>query len=384
MSSLVNNLIVPGHDKDVANTNGTVIQVAARDGENGSRKNLVGCRMKWAANSNGRERGVLRPLASGGGSMCLELTVTGEETPYSFEVIEESARYLLAKTRHRPKIGVICGSGLGGLAEQLQDSDEFPYETIPNFPVSTVVGHAGRMVIGLISGIPVLCMQGRFHSYEGYPLWKCAMPVRVMKVMGVEQLVVTNAAGGLNPSYNVGDIMIIKDHINMQGFVGDSPLRGKNDERFGPRFPAMNNAYDRSLRRRAGEIALDMGLGDAVKEGVYVMLGGPTYETVAELNLLRILGVDAVGMSTVPEVVVARHCGIRVFAFSLITNKCIVEYDTEAKANHEEVIEAANRRKKDLQNLASRVIEVMAEEGHNESTSASNATKTDAAAAASV
>lgn len=363
MSSLINNLIVPGHNgNNLDSSNGTMIQVAARE-----RDNAV------------RERSVLRPLASGGGSMCLELTVTGEETPYSFEIIEESARYLLAKTRHRPKIGVICGSGLGGLAEQLEESDEFPYETIPNFPVSTVVGHAGRMVIGLLSGVPVLCMQGRFHSYEGYPLWKCAMPVRVMKVMGVEQLLVTNAAGGLNADYNIGDIMIIKDHINMQGFAGDSPLRGKNDERFGPRFPAMNNAYDRALRRRAGQIAVEMGLEGVVREGVYVMLGGPTYETVAELNLLRILGVDAVGMSTVPEVVVARHCGMRVFAFSLITNKCITEYDTEAEANHEEVIEVANKRKTDLQELARRVIIGMS--GSDEEASEKTSTKdtTDAA-----
>ncbi|XP_050711955.1 purine nucleoside phosphorylase-like isoform X1 [Eriocheir sinensis] len=377
MSSLINNLIVPGHNgNNLDSSNGTMIQVAARERDNAVRKHFVGYRMKWAPSLTGRERSVLRPLASGGGSMCLELTVTGEETPYSFEIIEESARYLLAKTRHRPKIGVICGSGLGGLAEQLEESDEFPYETIPNFPVSTVVGHAGRMVIGLLSGVPVLCMQGRFHSYEGYPLWKCAMPVRVMKVMGVEQLLVTNAAGGLNADYNVGDIMIIKDHINMQGFAGDSPLRGKNDERFGPRFPAMNNAYDRALRRRAGQIAVEMGLEGVVREGVYVMLGGPTYETVAELNLLRILGVDAVGMSTVPEVVVARHCGMRVFAFSLITNKCITEYDTEAEANHEEVIEVANKRKTDLQELARRVIIGMSgsDEEANEKTSTKDTT----------
>lgn len=301
-------------------------------------------------------RGRLRALASGGGSMCLEQTVAGEETPYTYEVIHESADFLLSRTHHRPKIGVICGSGLGGLADQLENRDVFPYESIPNFPVSTVVGHAGRMVIGLLSGVPVICMQGRFHAYEGYPLWKCAMPVRVMKLMGVEQLLVTNAAGGLNPEFRVGDIMIIKDHINMQGFAGDSPLRGKNDERFGPRFPAMNNAYDKGLRTLAMAIVAEMNLNQVVREGVYVMLGGPTYETVAELNLLRILGVDAVGMSTVPEVIVARHCGMKVFAFSLITNECITQYDTDAEANHEEVIEVANKRKKDLQELAQRII----------------------------
>lgn len=281
-------------------------------------------------------------------------SVTSQGYPY--DVIQESANYLLSGTRHRPKIGVICGSGLGGLADQLSERDIFPYETIPNFPVSTVVGHAGRMVIGLLSGVPVMCMQGRFHAYEGYPLWKCAMPVRVMKVMGVEKLIVTNAAGGLNPEYKVGDIMFIKDHINIQGFAGDSPLRGRNDDQFGPRFPAMNNAYDADLRKLAKKIAAEMNLSNVIREGVYVMLGGPTYETVAELNLLRIVGVDAVGMSTVPEVVVARHCGMKIFAFSLITNQCITKYDTDAEANHEEVIEVANNRKKDLQNLARRII----------------------------
>ncbi|XP_069956586.1 purine nucleoside phosphorylase isoform X2 [Cherax quadricarinatus] len=324
MSSLLNNLIVTDPSgSSRKESGGNLIHLQQRPTED------------MATQGN---RGRLRALASGGGSMCLEEVVIGEEIPYPYEVIQESAEYLLSGTRHRPKIGVICGSGLGGLADQLDERDVFPYESIPNFPVSTVVGHAGRMVIGLLSGVPVMCMQGRFHAYEGYPLWKCAMPVRVMKLMGVEQIIVTNAAGGLNPGFKVGDIMIIKDHINMQGFAGDSPLRGRNDERFGPRFPAMNNAYDKNLRDMAKKIVADMNLSDVVQEGVYVMLGGPTYETVAELKLLRVVGVDAVGMSTVPEVVVARHCGMKVFAFSLITNQCIMQYDTDATANHEEVL----------------------------------------------
>ncbi|XP_047481500.1 purine nucleoside phosphorylase-like isoform X3 [Penaeus chinensis] len=321
MSSLLNNLIVTGPStSDIASNGSSLIHVPANSVE--------------------------------------AATTTG----YPFELIQESANYLLTGTKHRPKIGVICGSGLGGLADQLGDRDVFPYEDIPNFPVSTVKGHAGRMVIGLLSGVPVMCMQGRFHAYEGYPLWKCAMPVRVMKLMGVEHVIITNAAGGLNPEFKVGDIMIIKDHINMQGFAGDSPLRGRNDERFGPRFPAMNNAYDKDLRSMAKKIAHGMNLGNVVREGVYVMLGGPTYETVAELKLLRILGVDAVGMSTVPEVVVARHCGMKVFAFSLITNECITEYETDAEANHEEVIDVANKRKSDLQELARRIIVSMNED----------------------
>ncbi|KAK3876177.1 hypothetical protein Pcinc_018998 [Petrolisthes cinctipes] len=342
MSTFLKNLIVPEHPTSVEVRNNKLVQEDAGVHEGAG----------------------LRALASGGGSMCLEQTVSGDETPYPYEMIEESAEFLLSRTKLRPKIGVICGSGLGPLAEQLEDRDIFPYETIPNFPVSTVAGHAGRMVIGTLDGVPVMCMQGRFHSYEGYPLWKCAMPVRVMKLMGVDQLLVTNAAGGINREFNIGDIMIIKDHINMQGFAGDSPLRGRNDERYGPRFPAMNNAYDKTLRQKTLELVKDLGLQDVVREGVYVMLGGPTYETVAELNLLRVVGVDAVGMSTVPEVVVARHCGMRVFAFSLITNMCIVEYDTEAKASHTEVIETATMRQKDLQKLARLIIKIMSEDGY--------------------
>lgn len=303
--------------------------------------------------------------------MCLEHTVSGVEHPFGFEVIQESANFLLKNSKHRPKIGVICGSGLGSLGEELEDRNEFPYEVVPNFPVSTVKGHAGQLVLGLLAGVPVICMQGRFHSYEGYPLWKCAMPVRVMKLMGVEQIIVTNAAGGLNKDYVVGDIMVIKDHINMQGFAGDSPLKGRNDERFGPRFPSLNNAYDRELRKMAHELAGKMGLGEVVKEGVYVMLGGPTYETVAELRLLRLLGVDAVGMSTVPEVVVARHCGLKVFAFSLITNECIIEYDTDNAANHDEVIECASKRQTDLQELVKQMVGKMAEASEDESSKTS-------------
>ncbi|MCL4142875.1 UNVERIFIED_CONTAM: hypothetical protein GTU68_005660, partial [Idotea baltica] len=183
------------------------------------------------------------------------------------------------------------------------------------------------------------------------------MPVRVMKVFGVKQLIVTNAAGGLNPDFNVGDIMIINDHVNMQGFAGDSPLRGSNDERFGPRFPAMNNCYDKKMIKIALETGTEMGLNPGLKEGVYIMLGGPCYETPAELRLLRVLGVDAVGMSTVPEVVVARHCGIDVFAFSLITNKCITDQASDEKASHEEVIDTGNKRKADLQKLITCLVE---------------------------
>lgn len=217
----------------------------------------------------------------------------------TFESVTETANYLLERTKYRPKIGIICGSGLGHLAEILTDADSFPYEEIPNFPVSTVDGHAGRMVFGYLNGIQVMCMQGRFHFYEGYPLNLCAMPVRVMKTCGITNLIATNAAGGLNAEYNVGDIMIIKDHVNIMGFAGNSPLQGPNDQRFGPRFPPMNRAYDPELIKIAEQLSVEMGLDDVTRTGVYTCLGGPNYETVAELKMWHLLGVDAIGMSTV-------------------------------------------------------------------------------------
>uniref|UniRef100_T1J2B2 Purine nucleoside phosphorylase n=1 Tax=Strigamia maritima TaxID=126957 RepID=T1J2B2_STRMM len=275
------------------------------------------------------------------------------EFGYSYDEIKKTADFLAERTTHRPKIGIICGSGLGGLADCLAESDSFSYSDIPDFPLSTVHGHAGRLVFGLLKGVPTVCMQGRFHAYEGYELWKCAMPVRMMKLIGVKTVIITNAAGGINPDYKVGDIMIIKDHINFQGFAGDNPLRGKNDERWGLRFPPMSNAYDTKYRQLAKKVAKEQNISKWFHEGVYVMVGGPSFETVAELRALRLLGADAVGMSTVHEVVTARHCGLKVFALSLITNKCVMEYETEKIANHEEVLETGEARKHALQNLVS-------------------------------
>lgn len=216
------------------------------------------------------------------------------------------ANFLLGRTKHRPKIGIICGSGLGSLAESVEDADIVPYQIIPNFPVSTVEGHAGQMIFGNINNVPVMVMQGRFHYYEGYPLAKCCMPIRVMKLVGVTHLIATNAAGGLNEKYNVGDIVIVKDHINLMGFAGNNPLQGPNDTRFGPRFPPMNKAYDIDMKKDAFEIAKELDIQDQVHEGVYTCLGGPNYETCAELKMLKILGVDCVGMSTVHEVRITR------------------------------------------------------------------------------
>ncbi|KAK2121106.1 hypothetical protein P7K49_002492 [Saguinus oedipus] len=196
-------------------------------------------------------------------------------------------------------------------------------------------------------------MQGRFHMYEGYSLWKVTFPVRVFHLLGVDILVVTNAAGGLNPKFEVGDIMLICDHINLPGFSGQNPLREPNDERFGVRFPAMSDAYDQTMRQRALSTWRQMGEKRELQEGTYVMLAGPSFETVAECRLLQKLGADAVGMNMVPEVIVAQHCGLRVFGFSLITNKVILDYESLEKANHEEVLEASKQATQKLERFVS-------------------------------
>eukprot|EP00095_Tigriopus_kingsejongensis_P011779 maker-scaffold119_size336447-snap-gene-1.15 protein:Tk11779 transcript:maker-scaffold119_size336447-snap-gene-1.15-mRNA-1 annotation:"purine nucleoside phosphorylase" len=280
-----------------------------------------------------------------------------------YDKVKASADYLLNNSQYRPKIAVICGSGLesdlnplADLADLLENPDIFEYDTIPNFPQSTVPGHKSRMLFGSLRGVPVMLMQGRFHAYEGYSLSKVAMPVRVMKLCGIEKLIVTNAAGGLNPMFKVGDIMIIKDHINIPGFTGLHPLKGPNDPRFGNRFFAVNDCYVKRLRDLAEDVCREQDIANHFHQGVYAMMGGPNFETVAELKMLRICGVDAVGMSTIPEVLVAHHCGIAVFGFSLITNECILEEDSELQANHEEVIAAANSRRELLSKFVSEMI----------------------------
>lgn len=279
--------------------------------------------------------------------------------PISYEKIKVCSDYVLSHSAHRPKIAIICGSGLGGLAELITNPDSFPYEEIPGFPRSTVEGHVGRLLLGLLNGVPILIMQGRFHSYEGYPLWKTAMPVRVMKLIGVETLIATNAGGGLNNMFTVGDIMMIKDHINLPGFSCQHPLRGPNDQRFGPRFFPTNDLYNKKFRDIGKQVARSLNLDGIVREGVYTMVGGPNYETVAELKMLRELGVDAVGMSTIPETIVAHHAGIKVFACSLITNMCVVEYNTGIDTNHEEVIEWGRKRANDMKDFIARMVEVI-------------------------
>ncbi|KAL2080559.1 hypothetical protein ACEWY4_024352 [Coilia grayii] len=268
---------------------------------------------------------------------------------YTYDECRATADWLLDQLQVRPQVGIVCGSGLGRLAEGLKDQVVFKYSDIPNFPKSTVHGHAGRLVFGTLKGRPCVCMQGRFHLYEGYPIQKITLPIRVFKLMGVETVILTNAAGGLNPDYRVGDVMIIKDHINMPGFAGVNPLAGPNEDKFGVRFPCMSDAYNRKLVRLGHQVGAELGYSDFLREGVYCVLGGPSFETIAECRMLNRLGADAVGMSTVHEVIVARHCGMRVFALSLISNQAVMDYESEERANHEEVLQTGDERAKQLE-----------------------------------
>lgn len=232
--------------------------------------------------------------------------------------IEESARFIKERIRFTPSIGIILGTGLGALVDEIEIDRVIPYEEIPYFPVSTVETHKGNLVLGHIAGRPVVVMQGRFHYYEGYDLKQVTFPVRVMKRLGAQVLLVSNAAGGMNRNMKRGDLMLITDHINL---LGDNPLRGPNDPELGPRFPDMSSVYDRELRELALQIALEKGI--YLHQGVYVALSGPNLETPAEYRFLITIGADAVGMSTVPEVIVAKHAGMRVFGISCITDLAI-------------------------------------------------------------
>lgn len=235
-----------------------------------------------------------------------------------------------------PKVGVILGSGLGALAERIDDATALPYDDLPHFPRSTAAGHAGRLMVGTLRGTdkPIVALQGRFHLYEGWTAQQAAFPVWVLKRLGVETLIVSNAAGGLNPHYAVGDVMLIEDHIN---FMFKNPLVGVNDDRLGPRFPDMSAPYDKELLALAERTAWAGGF--PCPRGVYVGMLGPTYETRAEYRMARRLGGDAAGMSTVPEVIAAQHCGLRVLGLSTITNAC--SPDQLGETTHEEVVEAA-------------------------------------------
>ena len=250
------------------------------------------------------------------------------------KTIEATANYIKSKIKYQPEIGIILGSGLGGLVNEIKIELKIPYEDIPNFPVSTVEGHNGHMILGELGGKKILAMQGRFHYYEGYSVKEVTFPVRVMEQLGINLLIVSNASGGLNPDYRIGDLVIINDHINM---FPEHPLHGKNLNELGTRFPDMSQAYNKELRQKAKFIALKNNI--SVKEGVYVGVQGPTFETPAEYKMFRILGGDMVGMSTVPEVIVARHMDMKVFGISIITDSGVPGEIVEV--SHEEVQEVA-------------------------------------------
>ena len=264
--------------------------------------------------------------------------------------IKAAAEYIKGKSKYNPTIGLILGSGLGAIADQIEDAEYFPYNEIPNFPVSTVEGHAGRLVIGKFQGKEVVAMQGRFHYYEGYSMQEVTCPVRVMRLLGVETLVVTNAAGAVNKDYTPGDLMIISDHLNLSG---SNPLIGKNLNEMGPRFPDLSNAYDKNLINKAKEIADNLNID--IKTGVYMMFTGPSYETPAEIRMARVIGADAVGMSTVPEVIVAAHCGIKVLGISCLTNMAAGILDQPL--SHEEVMETSTKVKSTFTTLMNKIIE---------------------------
>uniref|UniRef100_UPI00358EC605 purine nucleoside phosphorylase n=1 Tax=Myxine glutinosa TaxID=7769 RepID=UPI00358EC605 len=274
--------------------------------------------------------------------------------------------WLRDNSKYRPSVGLVLGSGHSALADQVTKADIFSYADIPHFPSSTVPGHAGRLVLGELGGHTCVVMQGRFHMYEGYSANTVVFPVRVMKLLGVHTLLLTNAAGGLNPEYNVGDIMLMKDHIFLPGLAAHGPLVGPNDERFGPRFPSTSDAYDQELRAIARAVAKELKLGQRLREGVYVMEGGPAFESVAECRMLKLMGGDAVGMSTVPEVHAARHCGIRVFAISLITNMAVLEFDSPEHATHAEVLETGKRSAANIQQLIINLLTRMPPPAHND------------------
>ncbi len=267
-------------------------------------------------------------------------------------VIDEAAAYIRSTTSVTPEIGLILGSGLGVLGEQLEDAVTIHYADIPHFPVSTVEGHAGELVIGRLQGRNVVLMRGRFHMYEGYEPERTAFPVRVMKALGVKTLLVTNAAGGVNLSYKPGNLMLISDHFNM---TGRNPLIGPNDNALGARFPDMSEAYSRRLRAIAKDTAAELGF--SVQEGVYVGLLGPNYETPAEIRMFRTLGADAVGMSTVSEVIVARHSGIEVLGISCISNMAAGILDQPL--SHQEVMETTELVKEQFLSLVLNVLPKM-------------------------
>ncbi len=259
----------------------------------------------------------------------------------TYSQIAATTAMIREATEIEPKVGLILGSGLSPLAEGVKDGLALDYQELPHVPVSTVAGHAGRLVLGHLEDQPVVVMQGRAHYYEGYSMAEITFPVRVMQTLGIDLLIITNAAGGLNAEFRAGDVMLITDHINLIGMTGLNPLRGPNLEEFGPRFPDMSEVYDTQLRSQATQVAAEEDI--PMHKGVYICLAGPSYETMADLEFLRTIGADAVGMSTVPEATVARHGGTRVLGLSGISNVLPVAGQPAVKTNHEEVLAAGKK-----------------------------------------
>jgi purine-nucleoside phosphorylase len=266
-----------------------------------------------------------------------------------WEQVQETVSYINKINNFNPEYGIILGSGLGSFTEDIKIEFTLPYNEIPNFPVSTVQGHKGALVFGTIGDKKVVAMQGRFHFYEGYSMKEVTFPVRVLKYLGVKKLIVSNASGGVNPNYKIGEIVIIKDHIN---FTPEHPLRGANDERFGPRFVNMSEPYSRKMIAKAKELATQLNI--EVKDGIYLGLQGPSFETLAEYRMVKILGADCVGMSTVPEVIVARHMDLETFGISVITD--IGDEDNIDAISHDDVLEAAQNAEPSVRRLIRELI----------------------------
>jgi purine-nucleoside phosphorylase len=267
-----------------------------------------------------------------------------------FDRIQEAAAVVRGRSRLEPDAGIILGTGLGGLADEIAVDASIPYESLPGFPLSTVESHAGRLLLGRMGNRPVVAMQGRFHRYEGYGLAEVTFPVRVMRALGAKTLIVSNACGGMNPLWSPGDLVLLSDHINL---LGDNPLIGANDDRLGPRFPDMSDPYDAELRALTRTLAAELGI--RLREGVYVAVPGPNLETRAEYRMLRAMGADVVGMSTVPEVIVASHAGMRTVGISIITDQCLP--DALEPANIDRIIQTAKRAEPSLTRLIARLVE---------------------------
>jgi purine-nucleoside phosphorylase len=266
-----------------------------------------------------------------------------------FSRIEDAARAIRSRWATTPRVGIILGTGLGAFARQIENSVVIPYGDIPHMPESTVESHAGQLVCGVLAGQPAIVMEGRFHFYEGYSMTEVTFPVRVLKALGIETLIVTNAAGGMNPHHDLADLVVIEDHINL---MGDNPLRGRNDDRLGPRFPDMCYPYDPALMKLAVDTALEMGI--PCRKGVFVAVAGPNLETRAEYRFLRGIGADLVGMSTVPEVIVAAHTGLKVLAFSVVTDLCLPDALQPAVIAH--ILETAAKGGERLNRLIPEVV----------------------------